>query len=165
MLEQYKVYVESIEKISDRRMSANNFILTLHTILISILSFIFQSSSFENSTIIKFVIPIIWIVLSVISWIVIYSYKQLNTGKFKVLYKIEEKLPLSLYKYEWNILWKWKNYKIYFPFSKIEIYIPFILWAIYILFIFVLIFQTTNNATDCESLRSMRCNFMTISRK
>ena len=139
ILEQYKVYAESVEKISDRRMSTNSYILTFHTILISILSFIFQSDSFENLKLIKFIIPIIWIVISIISWFLIHSYKQLNTWKFKVLHEIEKKLPLALYEYEREILWKWKNFRIYFPFSKVEQFIPIVFWIIYSLFIIILI--------------------------
>ena len=47
-LEQYKIYLEGIEKISDRRQSANNFFLTINTILVSILSLSFQSDFLKN---------------------------------------------------------------------------------------------------------------------
>lgn len=42
LFEQYKLYVESAEKISDRRQNANNYFLTINTALISFLGISFQ---------------------------------------------------------------------------------------------------------------------------
>ena len=35
LLSQYQLYIESVEKISDRRQNANNYFITINTVLIS----------------------------------------------------------------------------------------------------------------------------------
>ena len=48
LFEQYKLYVESIEKTSDRRQHANNYFITINTALISLIGLSFQIKFFEN---------------------------------------------------------------------------------------------------------------------
>lgn len=138
-LEQYKIYLEGIEKISDRRQSANNFFLTINTILVSILSLSFQENFLKNIFWFKLLVVIIGILFCIIFWFLIRAYKQLNTGKFNVLHKIESKLPLAPYRYEWEILEKWTNKKVYYPFSHIELLIPWIFGIIYVILLFIFI--------------------------
>jgi len=59
------------------------------------------------------------------------SYKQLNAGKFEVIHEIEKRLPLALYKYEWEILGEGKDKNKYYPFSHIELWIPWVFGIIY----------------------------------
>lgn len=133
LFEQYKIYVESIEKTSDRRQHANNYFITINTSLISLIGLSFQIKIFENLAGIKLVLAFVGIVVCVIFWYLIRSYKQLNTGKFDVVHKIEEHLPLALYKYEWGVLGKGEDNKKYYPFSHIELIIPWVFGIIYAL--------------------------------
>ncbi|GIW64635.1 MAG: hypothetical protein KatS3mg092_0568 [Patescibacteria group bacterium] len=91
LFEQYKLYVESIEKTSDRRQQANNYFLTINTALISLIGLSFQFKVFENVNWIKALLAIVGIIICVVFWFLIRSYKQLNTGKFKVIHEIEKK--------------------------------------------------------------------------
>ena len=133
LFEQYKLYVESIEKTSDRRQHANNYFITINTALISLIGLSFQIKVFENLAGIKLVLAFVGIVVCIIFWYLIRSYKQLNTGKFDVVHKIEEHLPLALYKYEWEVLGKGEDNKKYYPFSHIELIIPWVFGIIYAL--------------------------------
>jgi len=133
LFEQYKLYVESIEKTSDRRQHANNYFITINTALISLMGLSFQIKIFENVAWIKFVLALVGIIICFIFWYLIRSYRQLNTGKFLVIHKIEENLPLALYKYEWEILGEGKDKNKYYPFSHIEQIIPWVFGAIYAL--------------------------------
>lgn len=139
LFEQYKLYLEGIEKISDRRILANNIFLTVNTLLVSILTLSFQIDSLSKIFELKLLTFSIGIGFSIIFWVLINSYKQLNTAKFNVLHKVEEHLPLALYKYEWEILEKGKNKKVYYPFSHIEILIPCVFGIIYIILFIVFI--------------------------
>lgn len=130
-LEQYKIYLESIEKTSDRRQSANNYFLTANTVLVSILALSFQTDFLKNIFWFKLFVAIIGILFCIIFWFLIRAYKQLNTGKFNVLHKIESKLPLSLYDYEWEVLGEGKDKNKYYPFSHIELLIPWIFGIVY----------------------------------
>ena len=139
LLELYKIYLASAEKISDRRQSANNFFLTINTILISVLGISFKENFLKDIFYFKILIVVIGISFCIIFWFLIRSYKQLNTGKFKVLHKIESKLPLAIYEYEWEILGEGKNKKLYYPFSDIELLIPWLFGFIYLALLIIFI--------------------------
>lgn len=53
LLEQYRLYIESTEKISDRRQNANNYFLAINTALVSFLAL---SSDFDVGLFKKMVI-------------------------------------------------------------------------------------------------------------
>jgi hypothetical protein len=131
-IEQYKIYLESIERISDRRQSSNKFFLTINTILISVIGLSFQNDFLKDILFFKFFIALAGVLFCVIFWFLIRAYKQLNTGKFKVLHKIESKLPLAIYEHEWKVLEEGKNKKVYYPFSHIELLIPWLFGIIYL---------------------------------
>ena len=140
-LEQYKIYLESIEKTSDRRQSTNNYFLTANTVLVSILALSFQTDFLKNIFWFKLFVAIIGILFCIIFWFLIRAYKQLNTGKFNVLHKIEAKLPLSLYDYEWEVLGEGKDKNKYYPFSHIELLIPWVFGIVYCVLVLVFIFN------------------------
>lgn len=129
--EQYKIFIDSIEKTSDRRQQANNYFLAINTALISLIGFSLQVKIFGDFLWPKALIAFLGIIISVIFWYLIRSYKQLNTGKFVVVHEIEELLPLRLYKHEWEILGKGKDKSRYYPFSHIELLIPWVFGLIY----------------------------------
>jgi len=136
-LEQYKLYLSSVEKISDRRQNANSHFITINTALISILGLSFKLTLFENTQWVRALIAFVGIVICVIFWYLLRAYRQLNTGKFVVIHKIERRLPLSLYRYEWEVLGQGKNTRKYYPFSHIELLIPWVFGIVYVLLIIV----------------------------
>lgn len=132
LFSQYQLFIESAEKISDRRQNANNYFITINTVLISFLGVLFQSKLLEDISWVKSLVSFVGIVICVIFWFLLRSYKQINTGKFKVIHEIEQKLPLGLYDYEWKVLEEGKNKKVYYPFSHVEMIIPWVFGAIYV---------------------------------
>lgn len=129
LLEQYKLYVNSAEKISDRRQKTNEFFLGLNTALLTALGFIY--GKIENSDIVMILMLIAGISICYFWYRIIRSYKGLNGGKFDIIHLIEKKLPLSLYDAEWDILGRGEDKNKYWPFSHIEIKIPWIFIIIY----------------------------------
>jgi len=136
LLEQYKIFVESVNNISSKRDSANYFYLTINSTLFTIISYL---SSLEINIVMSALLPIIGILIS-FSWIkIINSYKNLSEGKFKVIHELENYLPASLFKYEWHIL---INKVKYHPITNTEKTIPKIFILFYILlFIFIIIYK------------------------
>lgn len=132
LLAQYQLYVESVEKISDRRQNANNYFITINTVLISFIGVLFQTKIFETVIWIKSLIALVGIIICVIFWFLLRSYKQLNTGKFKVIHEVEQQLPLAIYDYEWKILEEGKKRNVYYPFSHIEMIIPWVFGTVYL---------------------------------
>jgi len=48
LLAQYQLYVENMEKISDRRQNANNYFITINTVLVSFMGVLLQAKLFES---------------------------------------------------------------------------------------------------------------------
>ena len=133
LLAQYQLYVESMEKISDRRQNANNYFITINTVLISFIGILLQAKILTTFTWVMPLVAIVGIIICMIFWFLLRSYKQLNTGKFKVIHEIEKKLPIAIYDYEWTSLGEGKKCSVYFPFSHIEMGIPWVFGIIYII--------------------------------
>lgn len=144
LLEQYKIYVNSSEKISDRRQKSNEFFLTLNSALVALLGFIATKTNGSEIKYILILASVAGITMCYLWYRIIFSYKCLNSGKFKVIHAIERRLPLALYDTEWEALDRGKNKKTYWPFSHIELFVPWIFILIYLIILITtihLIFQ------------------------
>jgi hypothetical protein len=135
LLDQYKLYVESVERTSDRRNQANNYCIAVNSTLIGLLGLSLNCDFFNTASWIRVAIALIGLFISAFFWYLIRSYKQLNTAKFKVIHEIEESLPLGLYSYEWKVLGQGKHSKLYIPFSHIELLVPIAFGVFYIVLI------------------------------
>lgn len=131
LLEQYKIYINAAEKISDRRQKTNEFFLGLNTALVAFLGFIATKVSQAEISLMLIVSAIAGIVICYLWFRIIISYKGLNGAKFKVIHAIELRLPLALYDTEWEMLDRGENKKVYWPFSHIELHVPKIFILIY----------------------------------
>ena len=132
LLEQYKIYIEMADRISQRRMLANTFFLTLNTSIIAII--ITVSSGFDS---IQNIIIVSTSVISCIVWAALLrSYRTLNTAKFEVIGAMEKKLPCSpFYNAEWKSLKYGENKGVHIPFGAIEKLVPFLFIMLYTLFL------------------------------
>lgn len=129
-LEIYKMYVESANKISDRRQAANSFFLSIDTAIVGLVGYVQSDSSKKTFLLFYLLISIAGMLISYTWYCVILSYKQMNSGKFKVIHSIEEKLPLSPYDAEWEMLGGGKNPEEYLPFTHIEIIVPWVFFGL-----------------------------------
>lgn len=135
--EQYKIFVDSAEKVSDKRMSANNYFLTVNTALISLTGLLITSKVFLFNFNIMKLVGALGLIICVIWFFIVLSYKQLNSGKFKMIHRIEKKLPLQLYADEWVELGEGKSLKKYIPLSHIELVVPFVFFCLYLILMFI----------------------------
>lgn len=131
LLEQYKIYTSSAEKISDRRQKANEFFLALNTGLVGVLGFVATKTDQGEIASIVSLAAIAGGVMCYLWYRIIRSYKGLNDAKYRVIHTIEARLPLALYDTEWETLGRGENKKIYWPFSHIELLVPWIFIGIY----------------------------------
>ncbi len=135
LLEQYKLYVESADKISLRRDSANHFYLALNSALFVINGYL---SSLDKN-LIFIVIPLAGIIISY-HWLkTINYYSNLNSNKFKIIHQMEKYLPSNPYDYEWSLVGK-GNSKIYKPITKVERVTPKVFIGIYVAIILLFLF-------------------------
>lgn len=134
ILEQYKLYVEMADRISARRNLANVFFLTLNTLCLTAIGFMFEKVSLVNPKwIISF--PLFGVmVLCIIWWWLLRSYKNLNTAKYKVIGNLEQRLPASPYwSAEWMELGEGKDIRKYLPLTALEIFVPIVFGLIYLM--------------------------------
>ena len=133
-LEQYKLFADKADKMSDKRAITNGFFLTLNTILGTTGIVLFDVLS---NLLILIPIGVIGICFSILWFLLIRDYKKLNTAKYNVINKVEEKLPIKGYSAEWEILRKKKNYK---GLTVFEMWIPWVVVFLYSVLIVCAIF-------------------------
>jgi len=126
-LEQYKLYVEMADKVSERRGHANTFFTTVNTLLFTVATFIGS-----NDLIWIIFIGIIGCVISFAWYFTLNSYRQLNSGKFTVINEIEQHMPISGFSYEWEILASGQKKNKYWPLSHVEKIVPVIFFIAYV---------------------------------
>ncbi|MYA57240.1 hypothetical protein F4X88_13155 [Candidatus Poribacteria bacterium] len=104
LLEIYKLHTQLADNVSNRRATANRFYILVLPGLAVLFSAFLQH---ENG------VPLGWLMigfglfgmlLAAAWYIVIRSYRQLNSGKFKALHELEEKLAYPFFKREWELL-------------------------------------------------------------
>lgn len=134
LLEQYKLYVEMADRVSSRRNLANTFFLTLHTAIVAAGAVIYgKGFIIENKWWLVF--PLVAVEALCFSWWqTVKSYRQLNTGKFKVIGEFEKRLPSSPYwAAEWKALGEGENPKLYRPLTSVENWVPAIFSVLYLI--------------------------------
>ena len=100
LLEQYKLYVQSVENVSARRVASSQYLLTLNAALVALYGL--QSTSFGESYW-TLLVPVIGIPVSMLWLLIIKSHADLNRVKFDVIHEFEQHLPAAMYKYEWQL--------------------------------------------------------------
>jgi len=107
LLAQYKLYVQSAENVSARRVASNRYLLTLNAALVALYGL--QSANFGQSYW-TLLIPLIGIPVSLLWYLIIKSHADLNGVKFKVIFEFEKHLPAEMYKYEWKLAEEGRGY-------------------------------------------------------
>jgi len=92
--ELYNLAVEMADRISARRGIASTFFVTVNTGLTTLLGF----HTF------RWYVAGAGIILSLVWWALLKSYRSLNAAKYDVIHAMEERLPVQIYKDEWAIL-------------------------------------------------------------
>ena len=125
LLEQYKLYVQSAENVSARRVASNRYLLTLNAALVALYGI--QSAGFGQSYW-TLLIPVMGIPVSLLWYLIIKSHADLNRVKFELIHEFEKHLPAAMYRYEWRLA-EYGQGKSYRAVTAIEKWIP-VLFAI-----------------------------------
>ena len=125
LLEQYKLYVQSAENVSARRVASSRYLLTLNAALITLYGF--QSTVFSQGYW-MLLLPVMGISVSLVWYLIIKSHADLNRIKFDVIHELEQYFPATIHRYEWQLADKGQG-KTYRAVTAIERRIP-ILFAI-----------------------------------
>lgn len=129
LLEIYKLHAELADSVSRQRSTANRFYMLVLSGLAVLFSALLRR---ENG------VPLEWLMvgfglfgmLLASAWyIVIRSYRQLNSGKFKALHELEEKLAYPFFKREWDLLEEGRDQKTYWRLTVVETFVPTIFFV------------------------------------
>lgn len=129
LFEQYKLYVESAERVSERRVSANSYLLTVNAFLVTLYGILAASPYKSYWTIL---VPVAGVLVSLTWFRIITSYRDLNSVKFRVIHELEQHLPAALYEYEWHKAEKGQG-KAYHPLTHLERWVPIVFVVLYAL--------------------------------
>lgn len=127
----YQTAVEMADRVSQRRQSANTFGLALNSTLISVFGIFFTVKNSVPHW--SWLVALTGIWESLVWWFLIKSYRQLNTAKYQIVHRIENRLPVKLYEDEWVLLHGGESKKVYWPISHIESLAPWGFIAIYLI--------------------------------
>ncbi len=137
LLEQYKLYVQSAENVSARRVASSQYLLTLNAALVALYGF--QSTSLGQNYW-TLLVPIIGILVSLLWHLIIKSHADLNRVKFNVIHEFEQHLPAAMYKYEWRLAEEGQG-KAYKAVTTIERWIPILFVALHVVLAIIIIFE------------------------
>ena len=123
LLEIYKLHAELADSVSKQRETANRF----YMLVLSGLSVLFSAFLQRRNG-----VPLGWLMIGfgglgalLAAWyIVIRSFRQLNSGKFKALHELEEKLAYPFFKREWDLLKEGTERKTYWRLTVVETFTP-----------------------------------------
>ena len=102
LLEQYKLYVELVDRVSQRRAMTNNYFLSINSLVAIVVGGFLANPPDAPTWFLVF--PLIIVEGVCVAWFwIVRSYRQLSGGKWKVVRALEERLPASPWWTEWAI--------------------------------------------------------------
>ena len=127
LLEQYKLYVQSAENVSARRVASNRHMLTLSAAIVALYGLLHTNFDLGWNAL---MVPLLGIGVSVVWYAIIKSHSDLNEVKFKIIQELEEHLPAAVYKHEWRLAEEGRG-ETYQEVSKIEGLVPWLFVALH----------------------------------
>lgn len=133
LLDQYRLLVESSERVVARRQTANAFFLSINSALWIFAGVLLGESGLSweagggagaGLSVIGFFICFAWRRM-------VTSSRQLNIAKFRIIHLLEEQLPAAVFTAEWDALGRGRDPSLYRPFTSIETRIPVGLMVLY----------------------------------
>lgn len=130
--ELYKLFLETIEKVSDRRAQANAWMLSVNGAIVALYGYLQSGKSIAPSptfaSIWLWAIPVAGILVCVAWFTLLTSYRSLNRAKFTVLKEMEGGFALAPFTREEVIYEAERRVSL----SKIESVIPWTFIALYL---------------------------------
>ena len=135
LLTQYQLYVTELDKLNDRRQKTNDFFLALNTALIAFLGVMIRFGE-QDLGLFLILASLAGAAICTLWYSLIRNYSLVSKARFEILHIMEEKLPVHLFKREWNLLTKGKKKDRYTPITHVEQNVPWIFIVFYILMVF-----------------------------
>ena len=132
-MELYKLHAELADRVSQRREGANRLHVSIAVGLVVFLGTLMRFS--EDQTLDAMVILVVGtcgVVVSASWYIVLRSYRQLNTEKFRVLHDMETQLPYQFFTMEWDPESEGTKSNRYWKLSVVETVMPVMFGALFL---------------------------------
>ena len=137
LLEQYKMYVQTVENVSARRVTTSRYLLTLSAAFVALYGL---QLPILNEGYWVLIVPVTGMFVALLWYKIIESHHDLNRVKFEIIHEIEQHLPARLFTHEWHIARKGDD-KHYTKITDIERWIPFLFIGLHVVLIINLIWQ------------------------
>ena len=139
LLEIYKLHAELADRVSQRREGANRLYVSLLAGLAAFLAVLIRFGVGDVPVQVVLVsVGVVGTALSASWYVVLRSYRQLNTGKFRALHELEGKLAYPFFQREWDLLGEGEDRNRYWRLTIVEIGLPYIF---FVLFVALLVFS------------------------
>ncbi|AHH97651.1 hypothetical protein GCM10010174_02440 [Kutzneria viridogrisea] len=133
VLEQYKLCVEMADRVSARRNATNTYFLSINSVLAAVLVTV-AGGRLAGTSVWVLAAGLVILLAQCAAWFVIVrSYRLLNSAKYAVIGAFEERLPAFAYsRAEWGELGEGRDWRRYLPLTHIEQWVPAIFAAAYV---------------------------------
>ena len=133
ILELYKLHAELADRVSQRREGANRLFVSLLTGLLVFLAALLRFGTGDlGAGAVMGLFGAAGLLLSAAWFIVLRSYRQLNTGKFEALHELEKKLPYPFFAREWELLHEGRTFRKYWRLTVVETLLPIIFGLLFL---------------------------------
>ena len=139
LIEVYKAYLLSLDKVGDRRQAANSFFLSINAALCAFMGYMFAKDVPGHLPLLLWIIPFTGLLVSYFWFRLVRAYRYLNAAKFRVVEAMEEQLPVAPFAAEWIALLKESGARKYVPLTNLEVWIPRFFMFLYGAIVFLLI--------------------------
>lgn len=133
-VELYKLMVEMADRVSARRTTANSFFLTLHSAALTAIGLFGGQTPGAPSRFYLVLAGLAGVVLCAAWWMLLKSYRDLNSAKFQVINEMERSFPVQPYTDEWKLVKKddlpwWRGR--YAELGTVERFVPIVVAVLY----------------------------------
>ena len=145
LFEQYKMVVESAQKIEERRKDLNSIFITINWIFFTVLSQMTHLNNVQFSSVLALAVLLIVAIVVSIHWlIVISSYKHLNYINYALLRSLENLLPTAVFSLRTDIMSELEEAEKGNVILEKETLIPKLFLIIYFIYLGIVVFNYAN---------------------
>lgn len=134
LLEQYKLFVEMADRVSQRRDQSNRFYVTFVSAIAGLLMVLARFGTSVNG-----IWPVVFLIsgllgtaVSLIWFLNIRSYRTLNSAKFEIINDLERQLPYPGFAKEWELLRPAIGSPKYLQLTRIEQLVPAVIILLFL---------------------------------
>ena len=132
-LQIYMLHAELADRVSQRREGANRLYVSLLVGLVVLLAALLRFGIGDASErLVLATVGAFGVLLSVSWFVVIRSYRQLNTEKFRVLHDLEKQLAYRFFTEEWDPLSQGGKSNRYWRLTNVEVTLPVIFGLLFL---------------------------------